>query len=84
MRLHLAKHGIDRIQGLQDDIHHPSIHLQFAIAQQIKKVLGGMTDFHQGVELEKASAALDRVEAAENGIQERLVSRIVFQFDELL
>ena len=54
------------------------------ITQQIKDILRPMTYPHQSVKTQEASAPLDRMEAAEDGIEQVGITRTLLEFDKLL
>ncbi|MNS37461.1 hypothetical protein D3C72_696770 [compost metagenome] len=81
--LHLGKHDVDGIKGLQNDIHQLGTEGSLAVAQHVEQVLGTVADVHQLGQGEETRSPLDGMEAAKDGIQQILVIGPLFQVDQL-
>ena len=76
-------HLVDDIERLQDGVHQVRRDAALPLAKHVEHVLRQMTGFHQRRYREEARAALYRMKAAEDRIQQVRVIGALFQIHQL-
>ena len=82
--LDTGKHRIYRINNLQNCIHQFCIDGALSSTQNIKYVFRFVTDFNQGLDVEEAGTAFNRMETTENGIKQVWIFRRLLKIHQLL
>lgn len=75
---------LGQIEGLENDVDDSRCHAQVFVAGLAHEAFRVLAEIYQSLEAEEAGSSLDRVEAAENPVDQLGVIRGFLEFDKIL